>query len=69
MERTAVASTSIAAIGYDEPSGTLEIEFLNGSIYQYFDVPIQIYEELVSASSAGSYLASKIKGNYRFSRV
>ncbi|MCP9750121.1 KTSC domain-containing protein [Ferruginibacter sp. HRS2-29] len=69
MDRTSVTSSNIASIGYDENSSTLEIEFLNGSIYQYFDVPQAVYEELMRAPSHGSYLATNIKGNYRFSRV
>jgi hypothetical protein len=47
----------------------LEIEFLNGGVYQYFDVPQHVYEELMSASSHGQYLASNIKGAYRYSKV
>jgi hypothetical protein len=39
MNREAVTSSNIASIGYDEDSQTLEIEFLNGGLYQYFDVP------------------------------
>ncbi len=69
MKRDAVSSSNVAAIGYDEASGTLEIEFLDGSVYQYFDVPENIYAGLKSASSIGSYLASQIKGSYRYSKV
>lgn len=69
MERTSVQSSNIASIGYDTQSETLEIEFLNGSVYQYFDVPERIYEELMGADSHGSYLAHNIKGVYRYSKV
>lgn len=69
MERKTISSTNISAVGYDEASGTLEVEFANGSIYQYFDVPRHVYEEFLGAASAGSYLAKSIKGNYRFGRI
>ena len=69
MQRTSVSSSNIASVGYDNQSSTLEIEFLNGSIYQYFDVPESVYNELMQAASLGSYLNSYIKGKYRFSRV
>lgn len=69
MERQAVSSSNIESIGYDPQSETLEIEFLNGSIYQYFDVPEQIFDELMQAESHGKYLANNIKGGYRYSRV
>lgn len=69
MKRQHVESSNIESIGYDSKSQTLEIEFLNGSIYQYFDVPQHIYDELMSADSHGKYLAASIKGHYRYSKV
>ena len=67
--RTSVSSSNIASIGYDAGSQTLEIEFLNGGVFQYFDVPQYVHEELMSASSHGQYLARNIKGVYRYSKV
>lgn len=69
MNRQHVESSNIESIGYDSNSQTLEIEFLNGSIYQYFDVPQHIFDELNSADSHGKYLAANIKGHYRYSKV
>ncbi len=69
MERKPVSSSNIASIGYDENSSTLEIEFLNNSIYQYFDVPQHIYQALMQANSHGQYLAQNIKGVYRYSKI
>lgn len=69
MNRQSVTSSNIASIGYDADSQTLEIEFLNGGVYQYFDVPQYIYQELMGASSHGQYLAQNIKGGYRYSKV
>ena len=45
MKRQHVESSNIESIGYDERSQTLEIEFLNGGVYQYFDVPVNMYPE------------------------
>ena len=69
MNREKVESSNIESIGYDSANETLEIAFLNGSIYQYFDVPQSIYEEIMSADSHGKYLAYQIKGKYRYSKV
>lgn len=69
MERKLVTSSNIASIGYDENTSTLEIEFLNNTIYQYFDVPQQVYGGIMSADSHGQYLAQNIKGVYRYSKV
>lgn len=69
MNRTRVTSSNIAEIGYDEATSTLEVAFLNGSVYQYFDVPKQISDGLMQASSHGEYLAQYVKGHYRYSKV
>ncbi len=69
MERKPVTSSNIASIGYDENTSTLEIEFLNNAIYQYFDIPQHVYDGIMSADSHGQYLAQNIKGTYRYSKV
>lgn len=69
MERQSVTSSNIASIGYDANSQTLEVEFLNGDVYQYFDVPQHVHQELMNASSHGQYLAQNIKGIYSYSKV
>ena len=69
MEKTPVTSSNVASIGYDEDSSTLEIEFKNGATYQYFDVPENVFTELRDADSIGEYLAARIKGTYRYSKV
>ena len=49
---------------------TLEVEFLSGAVYQYFDVPQSIYDGLMAADSHGKYFAAYIKkGGYRYVRV
>jgi hypothetical protein len=69
MQREYVASTNIASIGYDEASETLEVEFLNSSVYQYYNIPPNLYEELLRDGSKGSFLNTYIKNNYAYSRV
>ena len=69
MQRTTVASTNVASIGYDSQTQTLEIEFNNGNVYQYFDVPQALYDALMGADSKGSFLNAQIKGCYRYTRL
>ena len=69
MQREPVNSSNLAEIGYDEPTHTLEVYFKSGRIYQYFDVPERIYNELKRANSPGGYLNREIKGQYRYARV
>lgn len=69
MEMTKVDSSNVEAVGYDEDSSTLQVEFKNGTLYQYFDVPEIVFVGLRDASSVGGFLASSIKGTYRYSKV
>lgn len=64
-----VESSNVAAIGYHGESETLQIEFNNGSVYQYFDVPQHTFDGLKDAASKGKYLNAHVKGYYRYSRV
>ncbi|MEC5322908.1 KTSC domain-containing protein [Aurantimonas sp. A3-2-R12] len=69
MIRDPVTSSNIASIGYDSNSETLEIEFLNGSIYQYFNIPSGLNDQLMAAPSKGQFLNVYIKNGYPYSRV
>jgi hypothetical protein len=68
MERTLVNSSNVTSIGYDPASATLEIEFTNGSIYQYFDVPESVHVELMGSASIGRTVNMLVKQNHRFSK-
>ncbi len=69
MERYSVASSNIASIGYDADTNTLEVEFLSGAIYQYYNVPQNMYDQLGQAGSKGRFLNTYIKNAYPYSRV
>lgn len=69
MIRDPVASSNIASIGYDTGTETLEIEFTNGSVYQYFNVPSGLNEQLMAAPSKGQFLNVYIRNSYPYSRV
>lgn len=69
MQRQAVSSSNIASIGYDDSTQVLEVEFLNGAIYQYFNVPSVVHDALMAAPSHGVYLNTYIKGQYQFQKL
>ena len=64
MERKSVSSSNIGAIGYEADTQTLEVEFLNGSIYQYAGVSVEEHEAMMNCDSKGKYLNTNIKGRY-----
>jgi hypothetical protein len=70
MNRTRVSSSHIVSIGYDSQSSTLEVEFKDGAVYQYYNVPQFEYRGLMSAPSHGEYFDANIKkGGYRYRRI
>jgi len=69
MNRDAVSSSNIMSAGYDAGSETLEIEFKDGTVYQYYNVSEHLYEQFQSASSKGQFFNVYIKNAVPFSRV
>lgn len=69
FNKVPVDSSNIASVGYNEDDQTLEIEFHSGAIYQYFDVPANIYQGMMISTSHGRYFAQHIKGYYRYVKV
>ena len=67
MSRTPVRSSNIASVGYE--NGTLEIAFVGGGVYQYFNVPEHVYQGMMSAASKGSYFHDYIKDGYQTRKV
>jgi hypothetical protein len=69
MNRTYVTSTNIISAGYDSSSQTLEVEFSNGQVYQYYNISQGVYDAFMTAPSKGKFLAYQIKNAYPYSRV
>ncbi|MFL6583266.1 MAG: KTSC domain-containing protein [Chthoniobacterales bacterium] len=65
IRRAQVASSAIASIGYSRRLHALEIEFRNGAIYRYLDVPVDTYRELLAAGSKTRFYDENIRGRYR----
>jgi DNA helicase HerA-like ATPase len=69
MEREMVDSSTVLSIGYEPTSTTLEVEFKNGGVYQYYNVPEPIYQQLMASDSKGKFMHAYIKPAYACSRV
>ena len=64
-----VSSKNISEIGYDERLKILHIHFNNDRLYEYYDVPKQIFYGLKTASSVNDYFIEYIKGRYQYSEI
>ncbi len=60
-----IKSSNIKSVDHD--GNDLTVEFHNGKIYQYKDVPEEIYNKMLKCDSAGSFFHSRIKNNFEFS--
>jgi hypothetical protein len=69
LNRTLVNSSNLASVGYEAETLTLEIEFNDGSVYQYFDVPELEWQGLMQAHSHGTYFHANIRFNYRYAKL
>lgn len=65
MELVPVVSSNLAAVGYDAIQNILFVKFKGKeTIYPYYGVPVETYEEMMAAPSIGSYYAKNIKGRF-----
>ena len=64
MDRTQVDSSNISSIGYDSDKLTLEVEFRTGKVYQYWNVPKDVYDALIASESKGKYFHSEVRSKY-----
>ena len=63
-------SSAISEIGYDYYEEVLLITFKDsGASYYYYDVPYEVYDELLNAESIGRYFNNQIRGWYDCVRV
>lgn len=64
---TEIESSNIQRIGYS--NSNLYIEYKSGSLYEYKDVPEQLYEGLKNAESKGKFINTQIKNQFNYNRI
>ena len=65
-----VKSSQILSVGYDPKTEILYIEFLNWNVYEYYNVPGEVSNVLLSPStSVGSYFYKEIKGHFEYKKL
>jgi hypothetical protein len=68
MFSTAIESTVLASITYDEPNQLLLVQFRGGAIYCYFGVPLTVHQGLLAAPSKGAYFNRFVRAQFPFAR-
>lgn len=69
MHRIALDSTTLASVLYSPDRCLLDMEFRDGAVYHYFDVPLPTYRELLQADSKGTYFNRNIRNRFRYQQV
>ncbi len=69
MHRVQVESSSIASIGYDASTQTLEVEFRAYGTFRYFDFREFLHRGLMLAPSKGQFFNQRIANRYRFEEI
>ena len=66
MRVTAVDSTTLVTVSYDDARELLQLEFCSRAVYQYFSVPTAVYQSLLDASSKGRFFNHAIRGRFPY---
>jgi KTSC domain len=66
MHVTAVESSTLATVAYDETRELLQLEFRSRAIYQYSGVSAAVHESLLRAPSKGSCFNRVVRGRYPY---
>lgn len=69
MERTRVNSSKIRSVGYEERSRTLEIEFSDGSVFQFSGVSGEVHRRMMASPSIASFYQDRIEEEYSRKRM
>lgn len=64
MEKVKVESSTIKEVEYDMETSILIVNFKNCKSYEYYNVPIGNFRQLVEAESVGKYFTQFIKGQF-----
>ena len=64
-----VNSSNLYAVDYNPSTETLTIQFRSGRVYEYYNVPLTIYEGLLNAPSKGKFHHEYIKYSYYYNRI
>ena len=62
-------SSVVSHINYFPVTQILRVTYVSGAVYDYKNVPENIYHDMKAAFSKGIYLNNYVKGHYDFEKV
>lgn len=64
VEMQAVKSSSIAAVGYDQETKELRVQFTRGQTYVYRGVSPEVHKALMDSESIGKHFQANIRNQF-----
>jgi hypothetical protein len=69
MKLIPVDSSSVRSVGYEEERSILYVQFVDGEVYEYFNVPMGDFIDLLHAKSIGWFVNKRIKPYYDYRKL
>ena len=66
---TTEKSSQISAMEHDSETEVLQITFKRGGVYEYYGVPWDVWEDLISRESVGKGFHALIRGQYEYKKL
>ena len=64
-----INSSNLKAASYNTTTKVLTTTFNNGSIYEYYDVPWELFTKFRMAESQGKHFNVNISKNYKYKKI
>jgi hypothetical protein len=64
-----VPSSVVAHFSYDPERSVLTVTITSGAVYEYQQIPVEVYEAMKGSFSKGTSLNTEIKPNYKYKKI
>jgi hypothetical protein len=62
-------STLLVSAAYHAQSSVLDLQFHDGTLYRFFDVPAACFQALLDSDSKGAFFNASIRNHFRYELV
>lgn len=69
MDRIPLVSSILAWVQYFPNSSVLQVGLRTGRDYDYFDVPLDTYQDLLASESKGRFYNAHIRNDFRYQLI
>nr|WP_256369954.1 KTSC domain-containing protein [Granulicella sp. S190] len=62
-------SSTLSRIRYEAASQVLTVDFRSAGIYEFYEVPANLYQEMIESNLKGDFLSERIRGHFRYAKT